>query len=35
MWAISRKIDVDDAHLIEVFWQASKQAAPKRPEPIS
>ena len=31
LWAISRKIDFDDAHLIEVFWQASKRAAQKRP----
>ena len=35
LWAISRKIDFDDAHLIEVFWQASKQAARKRPESVT
>jgi hypothetical protein len=35
MWAISRKVDFDDAHLIEAFWQPSKKAAKKRPGSVS
>jgi len=30
MWAISKKADFDDSHLIKVFWEASSKAAQKR-----
>jgi mannose-6-phosphate isomerase-like protein (cupin superfamily) len=30
LWAVSRRIDRDDAHLIKVFWEASPDAAQHR-----
>ena len=31
MWAISKKVNFDDSHLIKVFWEASEKAAQHLP----
>ncbi|OGL25587.1 hypothetical protein A2708_01325 [Candidatus Saccharibacteria bacterium RIFCSPHIGHO2_01_FULL_49_21] len=30
MWAISKRVNFDDSHLIKIFWEASEKAAQKR-----